>query len=225
MANELRPHYQSGKALYAVLIRAADGLVWNGTGWESLAAANWGTYAVTLTEQSTTGFYYGSMPAAQAAGLYDVNYFLRAGGSPATGDTLVSQQSIDWSGVADAAVSSRATPADVRAAVSAATSAGVISATGLGNRPLTLGSLYKWQLTVTKDGAVWDLSAATVTFWWKRPNGSKFSQVAAGDSSGVCTYQDVASQLDATGNTWTFSAQVAGYGWTVPVTFGVVGSP
>lgn len=225
MANEFRPHYVTGRTLYAVLIRAGDGKVWNGATWESLAAANWGTYAVTLTEQSTTGYYYGSMPAGQAAGLYDVSYFLRAGGSPATADALVGTQSLDWTGAADASVSSRATPADVQAAVSSATALGVITGTGLGSRPLVQWSLYTWQVTLSKDGAVWDLSAASVTFWWTRPDGTRFSQPAVGNSSGVCTYQDVATQLNVPGNTWTFSVQVAGYGWTVPIPFMVVASP
>lgn len=96
----------------------------------------------------------------------------------------------------------------------------------LGTTPLTLGSQYKWQLTVTKDGAAWDLSAQTVRLWWKRPDGSKFSQPAdSATSGGVVTYADVASQLDRVGNTWTLSVQVVGYGWTVPVAFAVVASP
>lgn len=103
MANEIRQHYVTAKTLYAVVVQASSGQVWNGAAFENLLAANWGTYAVTLTEQSTTGFYFGTMPAV-AAGLYDVAIFLRAGGSPATTDALVGQASIDWSGTVDLGV-------------------------------------------------------------------------------------------------------------------------
>ncbi len=97
--------------------------------------------------------------------------------------------------------------------------------TPLGNVSLTVGSLYKWQLTLTKDGATWDLSAQTVTLWWKRPAGTTFSKAAdTVTSAGVATYSDVASQLDVAG-AWTLAAFVTGFGWTLPVAFTVVVAP
>lgn len=95
----------------------------------------------------------------------------------------------------------------------------------LGSAALTVGSLYKWQATLTRDSATWDLSAATVTFWWKKPDGSKVSQtVDTATAGGVCTYSDVASQLDQIGP-WTFSAFVNGYGYVLATSFNVVYSP
>jgi hypothetical protein len=97
--------------------------------------------------------------------------------------------------------------------------------TALGEVPLTVGSLHKWQPTITKDGAPWDLTALAVTLWWKRPNGSKFSQPADSTTNlGVVVYQDRASQLDAIGH-WTLSAFIPGFGPTLPVPFWVIDSP
>lgn len=101
-----------------------------------------------------------------------------------------------------------------------------MAATVLGSKPLTVGSFYAWTITLTKDGAPWDLSAQTVTFFWRRPDKSIIQKVATGDSSGVCTYTDTApGVLDHQGQTWTFSAYVTGFGYTVPVTFAVVAAP
>lgn len=93
----------------------------------------------------------------------------------------------------------------------------------LGSKPLTVGSLYTWQITLTKDAATWDLSAQTVTFFWTRPDGGVVQQTAIGDASGVCTYTDSGTGVLSTpGTTWKFSAYVLGYGFTVPVTFTVM---
>lgn len=91
--------------------------------------------------------------------------------------------------------------------------------------PLTVGSEYKWQFTLTKNGATWDLSALTCTFWWKRPDGSKFNQPAdSATSAGVVTYTDTAPQLNTPG-AWTVSVFVAGFGYTLPQEFVVRNSP
>jgi hypothetical protein len=112
MANELRIKYLTGKTLYAILIRVTDGQVYNGSGFEMPLAANWGTYAITLAPQSTTGLYYGDMPAV-AADIYDVLFFWQSGGSPATTDALVGPGSLDWSSSGEATVASRSTHADI----------------------------------------------------------------------------------------------------------------
>jgi hypothetical protein len=100
MANELQARYLTGSTVYAVVRRNSDGQFHNGTGFEVPVSANWASYAKATTEQSTTGYYYGSMPAV-AAGLYDVDFLARVGASPAPSDYLVGQATIDWSGSAD----------------------------------------------------------------------------------------------------------------------------
>lgn len=104
MANEFRMHYMTpGSTIYAVLGRS-DGQVWNGGGYESPLTANWATYALTVTEQDTTQFYYGTFPGGQPAGLYDYYMFLQVGAGPAVTDPLVAQGRIDWDGTADKGV-------------------------------------------------------------------------------------------------------------------------
>ncbi len=92
--------------------------------------------------------------------------------------------------------------------------------------PLTVGSQYQWKATLTKNGAVWDLSALTVTVWWRRPGkGGQFSQPAdSATSLGVVTYTDVSPQLNVPG-TWTFSVFVQGFGFILAQEFDVRNSP
>src|ERR1043166_5470612 len=102
MSAEIKAKYPTGSTLYVIILRASDGQVWNGSAFEALAAANWTTYAVTMTEQSTTGIYYGTMPSGiSSSGVYHAWVFKRAGGSAATTDSLVGQQDLDWTGSAD----------------------------------------------------------------------------------------------------------------------------
>ena len=88
MADELRCVDPTGNTCYAV-IYSATGTVWNGSSFVTPASANWGTYAVTLTEQGGTGFYLGSMPAGIGAGTYSTYAYEQQGGSPAVGDTAI----------------------------------------------------------------------------------------------------------------------------------------
>ncbi len=91
--------------------------------------------------------------------------------------------------------------------------------------PRTLGSKYKWQFTLTKDTAVWDVSAVVCVFWWKRPDGSKFSQTAdTATALGVVTYTDTAAQLNQVG-AWTVSVFITGFGYVAAQDFLVVYSP
>lgn len=120
MANELKHrHSTTGSNLYAVVTRASDGDVWNGSTFEDLLAANWGTYDIALTEQSTTQFYYGDMPAV-SAGLYDLWVFERLGGSPATTDPLVGKGVIDWRGSAEWTLNNLPTTAQINTEVDTA---------------------------------------------------------------------------------------------------------
>lgn len=100
MANEIQVDYaQTGKTLYALIINSS-GQIWNGSAFETIASANWTTYAVTMTEKSTTGIYTGTFPVV-ASGLYSVSLRERVGGSPATTDPLVGASEMNWSGTAE----------------------------------------------------------------------------------------------------------------------------
>lgn len=75
---------------------------------------------------------------------------------------------------------------------------------------LTVGSTYRWQLTATLDGDVWDLSAATVTLKFHRPDGStsEFAAVlVGGGTGGVARYDNDTLDLDVAGR-WRRSWEV-----------------
>ena len=85
----------TGLVVYAVIRNASD-QVWNGTAFVTYNAANWTTYAVTLTEQGATGHYSAAFPAGiSTAGLYAFVSYVRSGGSAATTDAKVFEGTID----------------------------------------------------------------------------------------------------------------------------------
>jgi hypothetical protein len=62
-----------------------------------------------MTEQTSSGIYYGNFPSTiTTGGTYQVFYFIQSGGSPAVGDTPAGQQSIDWTGTASVAAATGA---------------------------------------------------------------------------------------------------------------------
>lgn len=85
--------YQTGSTLYAV-IHNPDGTVWNTTlntgagGWEAFNSAHWSQYAISLTEQSPTGYYRGTYPTAITGVLTTEAVYVQLGGSPATSDSV-----------------------------------------------------------------------------------------------------------------------------------------
>lgn len=78
---------QSGSTLYGI-IRNSAGQVWNGAAFEAFNSSNWSTYVVSMSEQSPTGYYNATFPAAIAGGKYSIVVHRRDGGSPATSDTI-----------------------------------------------------------------------------------------------------------------------------------------
>ena len=100
MANELSwRHTATGETLYAT-VRSQSRQYWN-TGtpdWEALTVANWGNYAVATAETPADSYFYvGNMPSV-AVGFYWIDFFERAGGSPAIGDEMVGSWLAYWDG-------------------------------------------------------------------------------------------------------------------------------
>jgi len=100
MANELRGAAQSGKDIYAIVRRPSDGKVW------SVAATDWATwsdgsiddYDVALASGGGD-LYLGDFPTDIVAGTTVlVQYFIRAGASPATSDLLLITTQRSWDG-------------------------------------------------------------------------------------------------------------------------------
>lgn len=89
----------SGLNLYAISTDST-GKIWNGAAFEAINSANWTTYAISMTEESTSGIYSASVPAF-AAGLYGISVRQRAGVSPATTDVTIGSGMLNWSGTAE----------------------------------------------------------------------------------------------------------------------------
>lgn len=98
MASELRGVAAPGQALYAHIVNSS-GRRWNGSSFETYASANYSTYTVTLTEQGSSGAYFGTFPSAiVASGTYEYLVYLRSGGSAAEGDAVAGTGEVAWSG-------------------------------------------------------------------------------------------------------------------------------
>jgi len=100
MANEIQVDYASGSTLYAV-VRNVAGEVWYIAGQ---AFEAWGTagrtadhYDISLTDKSGSR-YVGHFDTNIPAGRYYIQTFLQAGANPADGDTLLTSETIVWSG-------------------------------------------------------------------------------------------------------------------------------
>lgn len=95
---------------------------------------------------------------------------------------------------------------------------------------ITTGSTIKFELDADKDGATWDLTAATVTFYLTDPSGNRAEYAGTIDSAsnGLASYTVATSVLDEVG-TWTRQWKVVQSSvtlWTTPKEFYVMlGAP
>lgn len=90
---------QAGLTAYSHIRKISDGTVWNGSAFVTYNQADWSSYAVSLTEQTNSGYYQGTFPT----GINDNDsYFIatygQVGGSPAVGDTGIGQDLYKFDG-------------------------------------------------------------------------------------------------------------------------------
>lgn len=97
MAGIITTSGQSGLSVYAFL-RDSAGLIWNGSTFVSFNVSNWATYALTMTEQTSSGFYSVSCPSSISQGRYYLTIHAVISGSPAAGDDVIGQGSLNWDG-------------------------------------------------------------------------------------------------------------------------------
>lgn len=108
MANEIRGVAPSGSTLYA-RVANSSGNYWNGSAFEAYTAANYPTYAVTMTEQGASGVYTATFPSGiTSSGTYEYFVHLRAGAAPAQGDLVANTGKVDWTGSASVSASASA---------------------------------------------------------------------------------------------------------------------
>lgn len=99
MSNEIQGVSSAG-TLYARILDG-NGRAWNTTteAFETYAAANYGNYDITMTEQGNSGVYVGDFPTAiETSGTFTYYVYLQSGGSPVEGDNVVNSGYVDWTG-------------------------------------------------------------------------------------------------------------------------------
>lgn len=98
------------------------------------------------------------------------------------------------------------------------------------NKPLVVGSQYRFLGTITKNREVWNLTGATVLLYFKRSDGTSFSQsaTAVNASSAQFKYENSTSDLNMEGQWtryWHIVDSSGGVYKTVPIQFTVVAAP
>lgn len=95
---------------------------------------------------------------------------------------------------------------------------------------LTVGSTYRFRVTVQKDSATWDLSAATVQLKMRKPAGTilTFSaSLVSGGTGGIAQYESDTVDLDTAGvwrrSWWITDGDVVAR--SIPVSFAVISTP
>jgi hypothetical protein len=100
MSNELIAPASPGLTIDANVI-SSTAQRWNGTAFETYSSANYANYAITMTENGSSGIYIGSFPTTiTTGGTYQIIFYRRSGASPAEGDAIVSTQDLVWNGSA-----------------------------------------------------------------------------------------------------------------------------
>jgi hypothetical protein len=92
------PSATTGQFIYATIHDKAAKLA-NGATTEVFNSSNWSTYAITLAEQGTTGYYQATFPAYLAAGKYTFSFYQANNGSSAVyGDPNIGSGGIVFDG-------------------------------------------------------------------------------------------------------------------------------
>jgi hypothetical protein len=79
--------FTAGQTLYAVIKNRLNGQVWNGSAFEVYNSGHWASYALPLTEQSGSGYYFLARPAGVSGFLTSDTIYQQGGGSPTLGDS------------------------------------------------------------------------------------------------------------------------------------------
>lgn len=94
---------------------------------------------------------------------------------------------------------------------------------------LVIGSTYRFRLTATRDGSVWDLSTATIVLYFKKPDGTILTKSASliSGPAGTAYFDCATTDLDTAG-LWSRSWKVTDGAVVVesePILFLVIDSP
>lgn len=178
MSNEIKAGWQTAKTLDRYITNRSKQW-WNGSGFEPYNASNWTTYASSLTEQGSTGEYWGTFPTAIVTqGEYLLTIRERQSGTAAVTDPIVGEGSIDWNGSSQISLSSIVGNQSIEIVTTNPVADNVTISIFKGDDYLAVdGRALLW---TTADASQWnDLTAATVTFTATKSS----SNDATGDAS------------------------------------------
>jgi hypothetical protein len=103
MANEVQFARQESSLTLYFAVRAQDGRVWDTSanmgagGFVAINAVTWSNADIALTEQGSTGDYYGTFPTAIPDESYTIEIFEQTGASPVRkADILLAQAKRVW---------------------------------------------------------------------------------------------------------------------------------
>lgn len=104
----------TGKTIYAQ-IRNRIGQIWNTStvAFEAYLTANIANYAISATEQGSSGYYIATFPSAITAGVYSVILRQQIGGSVAESDPNSASGDLQWNGTVTMPLSDTATSGQI----------------------------------------------------------------------------------------------------------------
>ena len=111
MANEILVIEDVGLSIYVIIFDIYN-RIWNTvtSKFESVTVADWGKYAIELTDSTGTGLYFGNFPTGITnVGDYPVvPYTAETPGTPATGDSPIpgAKETMHWGGNVELEVAS-----------------------------------------------------------------------------------------------------------------------
>lgn len=110
MAGEIQFNFASAQTTY-FLIRDRTARIWNNTSslFETYNAANIANYAISATEQSSSGLYAGTFPPAIPAGVYGIIAKQQLNAGPQVNDASIGTGDYQWGGSATIPLSDLAT--------------------------------------------------------------------------------------------------------------------
>jgi len=207
MANEIQIIHDDGAETVYAIVRDMTGLWYVAAAAEAYAIANWATYDIAMAEVDAGGAgvnvaLQGTFPAV-AAGYYWIDFYIQAGGAPASTDVLLKSILYYWNATsllpAEAIIG---TPAGASVSADVAAVKGVVD--------ITQTTLTPVAVEATGDGnvggtTVIDAARTEIDEYW--------NDLTLAITSGACAGQRRAiTDFDAGTDTFTvspaFSAQI-----------------
>jgi hypothetical protein len=123
--------YTTGSKIYVVMRNKINGQVWNNStlAFEVFNSADWASYAIPLTEQAPTGYFWANRPAGIAGTLVSDSFYLQAGTSPATTDTAINLKNGSGENIAAVSGDPSVAPTNLQSALSTEVQGSVIAGT------------------------------------------------------------------------------------------------